>query len=357
MKKAIILIVIFLFSVSFAFAICGDGTVDSGEQCDDGDSINSNGCKNNCKMRENYRCDPFWNQSAGAATGSGPSVCTWICRNGIIEDSSNCEGPTIDGCFLDPNDQEECDDGDNNNANGCKNGCGIRDGWRCAPFFNESSGLATGYEISSCEYLCGNEVIDIDQDTCKGPGIDGCKFYGGGLTYEECDHGKQCYQYGPECDSDEDCDEGETCGTHNNDGCSSSTCRIDDGWECLPFYNATSGNASDGGESICDRLCTNCQIDNSDNCLGPTIDGCHLSWNETCDDGEGGNLDHHDGCARLCTINEPEKWDLVDVNGDGLHDGVCGLELQEEPVPELSSMGIVGIVLVLGLGLFLMKKK
>lgn len=44
-----------------------------------------------------------------------PSVCTKKCGNGKYE----------------PENDEECDDGDYNNKNGCTNGCKKIKGWNC----------------------------------------------------------------------------------------------------------------------------------------------------------------------------------------------------------------------------------
>src|SRR5690606_7838147 len=63
---------------------CGDGTVDPGEQCDDNNNTNGDGCSSTCQ----------------------------------IEISDTCGDGTIDT-------GEQCDDGNVNNGDGCNNSCQV----------------------------------------------------------------------------------------------------------------------------------------------------------------------------------------------------------------------------------------
>jgi len=69
------------FSKNSVNAICGNGIIEAGEACDDGNLVNGDGCENNCTL-----------------TGA-------ICGNGIIEAG------------------EACDDGNLVNGDGCENNC------------------------------------------------------------------------------------------------------------------------------------------------------------------------------------------------------------------------------------------
>jgi len=69
------------FSNNSVNAICGNGIIEAGEACDDGNLVNGDGCENNCTL-----------------TGA-------ICGNGIIEAG------------------EACDDGNLVNGDGCENNC------------------------------------------------------------------------------------------------------------------------------------------------------------------------------------------------------------------------------------------
>ena len=46
-------------------SVCGNGVVESGEQCDDGGTVNGDGCTSTCQY-----------QSSGGGGGTGPAVCT-----------------------------------------------------------------------------------------------------------------------------------------------------------------------------------------------------------------------------------------------------------------------------------------
>jgi len=65
--------------------VCGNGIVESGEECDDGNQVDNDGCSNSCKI-----CPP------------AP-----VCGNGIVESG------------------EECDDGNQVDSDSCSNSCKI----------------------------------------------------------------------------------------------------------------------------------------------------------------------------------------------------------------------------------------
>ena len=71
--------------------LCGDGTIDAGEECDDGDVQNSDGCDSSCNVETGFTC-----------TSANPSVCSTVCGDGIVVDASIC----INGCTT----PEVCDD-------------------------------------------------------------------------------------------------------------------------------------------------------------------------------------------------------------------------------------------------------
>ncbi len=92
---------------SFGFPICNDGLAVAGEQCDDGNYTEDDGCSSSCAVESGWDC-----------SGS-PSVCTPICGDGIVlfpkiitQDSSGSPG-------------EQCDDGNLTDADGCDSNCDI----------------------------------------------------------------------------------------------------------------------------------------------------------------------------------------------------------------------------------------
>lgn len=83
-------------------AICGDGIVQVGESCDDGNFTNGDGCTATCSVQIGYSC-------AGS-----PSVCSSICGDGLVTSS------------------ESCDDGNNVGGDGCTASCSVESGFNCA---------------------------------------------------------------------------------------------------------------------------------------------------------------------------------------------------------------------------------
>lgn len=94
--------------------ICGDGGIDPGEQCDDGNLVNGDGCSNTCTLEqcgngvidENEQCD------TGGANGTKDSNCSLTCMISFCGDG-----------MVDTGNGEECDDGNNVSGDGCSNVC------------------------------------------------------------------------------------------------------------------------------------------------------------------------------------------------------------------------------------------
>ena len=87
---------------------CGNGIVDEGETCDDGNRKHGDGCRRNCKIQRGWWCNK---------NKAGTSKCHKIpatCGDGIHD-------PEI----------EECDDGNRKNGDGCRRNCKIQNRWWC----------------------------------------------------------------------------------------------------------------------------------------------------------------------------------------------------------------------------------
>lgn len=127
--------------------ICGDGVVDQGETCDDGNTSNNDGCGATCATEHGFSC-----------TGA-PSVCTATCGDGVVASSETCDdGNTAasDGCSStctvesgfscmgEPSacktgcadgivaGTEGCDDGNMASADGCSGACAVESGFSCS---------------------------------------------------------------------------------------------------------------------------------------------------------------------------------------------------------------------------------
>jgi cysteine-rich repeat protein len=64
---------------------CGNGILDLGEQCDDGNSASGDGCSSSCATEPGYGC-------AGE-----PSLCSAICGDGLVVGSEQCDDGGLNG--------------------------------------------------------------------------------------------------------------------------------------------------------------------------------------------------------------------------------------------------------------------
>ncbi len=148
--------------------VCGNGTVEVGEECDDGNTISGDGCDANCTRTRcgngivtpntGEQCD-----DGNTVGGDGCSAtCKLECGNGV----------------LDPG--EQCDDGNRVNGDGCDANCtfpacgnGILDAGEACDDGNTVGGDGCS---STCQLECGNGVLDAGEQCDDGNrvGGDGC---------------------------------------------------------------------------------------------------------------------------------------------------------------------------------------
>ena len=256
---------------------CGDGIINQGsEQCDDGNTLNGDGCSAECVIQP-FCGDNIINQGSEQCD-DGNNIEDDTCSNTCI--LNICGDGTV-------NNGEACDDGNILDNDGCSSSCTI-------------------------EPFCGDLVVDqgeqcddgnrIDDDTCSNTCI--LNICGDGTV-----------------NNGEACDDGNNL---DNDGCS-SLCTIE------PFCGDSTVNQAseqcDDGNSIADDTCNNlCQsnfcgdglVNNNEQCDdGNNVDGdscssvCTIETdcgdgivesNETCDDG---NLIDGDGCSSSCETELP----------------------------------------------------
>lgn len=176
-------------------APCGDGLIEPGEQCDDGNFISGDGCSQECQVEPGFDCE------------GEPSACDSICGDGLTVGA------------------EECDDADQDNNDGCLSTCVAQDGFACA-----------GSPIVCFLPKCGDGVLDLgeacdDGNFLSGDGCDlRCRLEPGFVCL-----GVPSLCLLPSCgdgvlDIGEECDDG--CGgdgvcdiSDNNDGCEAN-CRF-----------------------------------------------------------------------------------------------------------------------------------
>ncbi len=214
---------------------CGNGVLDPGEQCDDGNSDNGDGCSRICQIENNYECP----------TPGQPCVNMAKCGNGILTSDEICDdGNTLggDGCSADCKSvetgwqcrvpgkpctpkcgdgvlaaTEACDDGNNTSGDGCSATCRLEPGFKCE-----------GSPSKCSPTTCGDGKME---------GAEGCDD-GNTMPFDGCS--QEC-QIEPDCSGtsctskcgdgivlNEACDDGNAA---SGDGCSSN-CTVEPGWTC-----------------------------------------------------------------------------------------------------------------------------
>ncbi len=261
------------------FTECGNGRIEAGEVCDDGDATGLDGCSATCQQESGWACGP---NPGGNGTPSRPdSFCVSTCGDGVLAVG-----------------RERCDDGNNVGLDGCTVGCFVEYGYACPG----PAGTA-----AHCITACGDGQLAVGRETCDdgAAGVlntnDGCD-----ATCRVVD-GWTCAARAPgagtaanpdsTCTSE--CGDGvvavgvEVCDDDNLaalDGCS-STCSVERGWTCAVTCAATACG-----------------------------DGIRALGAEACDDG---NLSSGDGCTDACVVEVGFGCEHTAVDGDGEPDSVC----------------------------------
>jgi len=215
---------------------CGNGVLDPGEGCDDGNRINGDGCNALCQIEANYECP----------TPGQPCTDMAVCGNGVL--TSN----------------EACDDGNTKSGDGCSGDCKtIEPGWQCRvpgkPCTPQcGDGVITASEMcddgntvsgdgcsATCKveigYTCSGQPSVCTLSTCGNGKVEGAEGCDDGNTMpfdgcsEDCQIEPNCS--GASCTSKcgdgivvppEQCDDGNTI---SGDGCSQN-CTVEPGWTC-----------------------------------------------------------------------------------------------------------------------------
>ena len=267
---------------SCALPSCGDGTIDTGEQCDDGNTSNIDACTNVCLF--NVCGDTFIHAGVEVCDDGNTSNndgcrndCSLpVCGDGFPQPGEQCDDgnqDNTDSCTRDckeatcgdgiVNANEQCDDGNSDNNDACTNACTLA---TCGDGFVQAG-------VESCDD--GNT---LDTDAC----LTGCipASCGDGILHAGV----------------ESCDDGNG---NDNDDCPSSceTASCGDGFvflgheDCDPQYSTPAS---------CDSDCT------------PVACGDGLvntAAGEQCDDGPN-NSNNSDGCTVLC-LAQPNTLPVV----------------------------------------------
>jgi cysteine-rich repeat protein len=355
-------------STSVHAFVCGNHIVEPGEQCDDGNLIDNDGCAHNCLFQgcgngvveTGEVCD-----DANLASGDGCDAnCTiTACGNGVVTAG------------------EACDDGNTTSGDGCTATCQVEPSCRLNGAWLMLQGRTEDWALleDDAGNVTGAVTIFGTRTTLSGTHVGAAvnfNFPGGAYivaTELSCGHvhvddtssffvffgdldrqsllfcGDGLVQAGEECD-DGNFQNDDTCSF----SCTANVCgndRIDPGEQC------DDGNPFNG--DACESDCTNPRcgngiVDPVEQCDdGNLVDGDGCDHNcgipgcpnhvvdpgEQCDDG---NLVDNDGCARNCTL--PGCGNGIREVGEQCDDGntvdgdccssTCQLESVGAPCPD-----------------------
>jgi len=234
-----------------AYPTCGDGRVDAGELCDDGNESNLDACLTDCTPA---RCgDGFLRvgvEQCDGGTGNSnslPNACRLDCRIPFCGDGIVDNG-------------EACDDGNSSNADECLTNCTaarcgdgvIRTGVEmCDDGVANSNSKADACRLDCMPAACGDGIVDAGEQCDDGNGFD----------YDAC-----------------------------RDNCTLATCG--DGVLRIGVERCDNGALNDDSSPNACR--TNCTL--------PTCGDGVVDNGEACDDGNG---DDRDGCSNACSPVSP----------------------------------------------------
>jgi cysteine-rich repeat protein len=288
---------------------CGNGVLEPGEFCDDGGTVEGDGCSGDCKTQDPEFVCP---------TPGEPCIDEVVCGSGALEGT------------------EECDDGNATAGDGCDASCVVEAGFVCP----------RPDVACVAQPVCGNGVLERGErcDDANDVSSDGCTGIGDAAGACQPEDGFWCPAAGSPCAAvqcgdgvrspGEQCDDGDTV---SGNGCSAE-CKTEAGFVCGKPGEPCSPVCGDGirfGEEECDDG----GLVNGDGCNAacrnepgfacPEIGGdCDLAVcgngvqepGEGCDDG---NTIAGDGCSPNCQ-GEP----VVEVGTDPVVQVTCGDGLQ-----------------------------
>ncbi|MBR4984270.1 MAG: DUF4215 domain-containing protein [Proteobacteria bacterium] len=311
---------------------CGNGVIDDGEACDDGNDVSGDGCASGCvEVERGYACETPGepckeNKTDPEKPGPEPAAC----GNRVVESGESCDDGNTesgDGCSADCttvepdwscpaaggacakgqacgdghlDDGEACDDGNTADGDGCAADCSkIEDGWKC-PI--EGQGCAT--------MKCGDSHVD-DGEACDNGDLFNTDY---GVSEDDCATNCQpahyCgdglldaidVQYGEQCDAG-----GDKSSEYN--GCTSDCKRVNycgDGKIQSEHEQCDDGNTADG-----DGCDADCQFESNFVCVteeGKSVCRPILCGNGVIDSGEAcddGNRVSGDGCSNICLVEK-----------------------------------------------------
>lgn len=341
--------------------VCGNGTLEMGEGCDDGGTMSGDGCSADCLSELGESCNDDDLGAVGNAscesgacdlTGGAPGLCVvgGVCGNGVLESG------------------EGCDDGNADAADGCNaaclveidSPCNIEEPGRLGDGSCETGVCNTGGGSPGvCRVApgCGNGVLDVGEGCEDGnntPG-DGCN--------QAClvENGSACGEDESGAVGDDSCASGScdssagdpgmcvpVCGNsflEEGEGCDDGN--AEEGDACSPMCLVENGNACNADETglTGDMSCVTGLCDVSAGAPGlcralPICGDGFTDPMEGCDDG---NTEAGDGCNAACLVEDGEPCGTMGLTGgESCASMMCDTNGGEPGVCSMGAMGDAG---------------
>lgn len=204
-------------------SICGNGVLDPGEGCDDGNLKDGDGCGSTCEsigvcgngtVEADESCDDGNTQNSDGC--SSACQANYVCGNGIVETGEGCDDGNAssgDGCNSKcqnenfcgngiQDDGEQCDDGNSESKDGCSSSCQLE------KLSDQSSDSAKSASARSCVFesdcSAGNSCV-------KGRCTEVCPAFDQCLSDSDCGtgspqlQGNDCVCAAGSCDPSNSC--------------------------------------------------------------------------------------------------------------------------------------------------------
>jgi len=220
--------------------VCGDGSLDAGEECDDGNtSATADGCSATCTVDVSWTCPTPGSTCLPLGCGNGVRTPDEQCDDGNLVAGDGCSLKasvcSVEDGFVCPEQgkpcmpkcgdlvikgYEQCEDGNSKSGDGCSASCLLEPGYVCA------GGVGT----PCTKAICGKNGKEADEGCDDGNVVygDGCSgvcqneptFASDGTPNVACGDGIRV--------SSEDCDDGNK---NPGDGCD-AFCKVETGFLC-----------------------------------------------------------------------------------------------------------------------------
>lgn len=216
--------------------VCGDKAIEAGEDCEDGNVADGDGCSALCLREPGYICLNPGEACILEVCGDGSRTASETCDDANAVPGDGCDAACqVEGGWVCPTPgaaclprcgdglvvgSERCDDANVTSGDGCAPNCLVEPGWfGCPPAGAACQAAACGNGVVEANEGC-DDANDVSGDGCNAVCLREPAFDASGMTAAVCGDGARTLG--------EDCDDGNVM---DGDGCSAA-CAVEIGFEC-----------------------------------------------------------------------------------------------------------------------------